>query len=153
MGPLRKFLKFSASDRRLLLEATMGVFLARLTVRLIPFRYIRDFLSTRSTSIEKGIGNPERDIRAVEIALSRAERLFPRSKRCLPRAIAAFVMLRRRGYQPILSLGLRSARDSSPLAAHAWISVGCRIVADKDQAADFTTVLTVRCLDRRALWF
>src|SRR4051812_46332510 len=115
MQPLRKFLILPAPDKRMLLEAVLGLLLARLSVRAIPFRFIHAFLRGRAPSA--GGDNPVRDIKAIETALWRAERVFSRQRRCLPRAIAAFVMLRRRGYQPTLSLGLRPERGPLPFAA------------------------------------
>jgi transglutaminase-like putative cysteine protease len=41
---------------------------------------------------------------------------------CLPRALAAHAMLRRRGIASRLCLGV--ARDERQLMAHAWIEIG-----------------------------
>src|SRR5512135_610321 len=41
---------------------------------------------------------------------------------CLPRALAAHAMLRRRGIASRLCLGV--ARDRGELAAHAWVEIG-----------------------------
>jgi hypothetical protein len=41
---------------------------------------------------------------------------------CLPRALAAHAMLRRRGIASRLCVGV--AREGSELAAHAWVEVG-----------------------------
>lgn len=41
---------------------------------------------------------------------------------CLPRALAAHAMLRRRGIASRLCLGV--ARDGNALAAHAWVEIG-----------------------------
>jgi len=45
---------------------------------------------------------------------------------CLPRALAAQAMLRRRGIASRLCLGV--ARDGEALAAHAWLELGREIV-------------------------
>ena len=41
---------------------------------------------------------------------------------CLPRALAAQAMLRRRGIASRLCLGV--TREGGPLAAHAWVEIG-----------------------------
>jgi hypothetical protein len=54
---------------------------------------------------------------------------------CLPSALAAYAMLRRRGIASRLCLGV--ARDGSDLAAHAWIEVGGRRLVGGEDAARF----------------
>jgi hypothetical protein len=55
---------------------------------------------------------------------------------CLPRALAAHAMLRRRGIASRLCLGV--ARNGSELAAHAWIEVGEKKIIGGDEAGRFT---------------
>ena len=55
---------------------------------------------------------------------------------CLPRALAAHAMLRRRGIASRLCLGV--ARHGRELAAHAWIEVGETKIIGADEAADLT---------------
>ncbi|MGV3633975.1 MAG: lasso peptide biosynthesis B2 protein [Pseudorhodoplanes sp.] len=51
---------------------------------------------------------------------------------CLPRALAAHAMLRRRGIASKLCLGV--ARDGRDITAHAWIETGGRVlVGGEDQ--------------------
>jgi hypothetical protein len=55
---------------------------------------------------------------------------------CLPRAVAAHAMLRRRGIASRLCLGV--ARDQGALAAHAWVEVGTNRIVGGTEAAEFT---------------
>ncbi len=55
---------------------------------------------------------------------------------CLPRALAAHAMLRRRGIANRLCLGV--ARNERGLEAHAWIEVGERKIVGGHEAASFT---------------
>jgi hypothetical protein len=55
---------------------------------------------------------------------------------CLPRALAAHAMLRRRGITSKLCLGV--ARSGSGFAAHAWIEVGEERIIGGAAAAGFT---------------
>jgi|ERR1700728_876837 len=55
---------------------------------------------------------------------------------CLPRALAAHAMLRRRGIASRLCLGV--AREEGALTAHAWVEVGAEKVVGGHQAARFT---------------
>jgi hypothetical protein len=55
---------------------------------------------------------------------------------CLPRALAAHAMLRRRGIASRLCLGV--ARDRGALSAHAWIEIGDDKVVGGAEADGFT---------------
>ena len=55
---------------------------------------------------------------------------------CLPRALAAHAMLRRRGIASRLCLGVK--RKSGAVDAHAWVETGCDRIVVGAEAADFT---------------
>jgi hypothetical protein len=55
---------------------------------------------------------------------------------CLPRALAAHAMLRRRGIASRLCLGV--ARNGEQITAHAWTEVDERKVIGGEDAASFT---------------
>ena len=59
---------------------------------------------------------------------------------CLPRALAAHAMLRRRGIASRLCLGL--ARDRGALNAHAWIEIGNDKIVGGAEADGFTPLAT-----------
>lgn len=55
---------------------------------------------------------------------------------CLPRALAAHAMLRRRGIASRLCLGV--ARENGALAAHAWVEIGNDKIVGGAEAERFT---------------
>jgi hypothetical protein len=55
---------------------------------------------------------------------------------CLPRALAAYAMLRRRGIASRLCLGV--ARDRGALSAHAWVEIGDDKIVGGAEAGGFT---------------
>ena len=55
---------------------------------------------------------------------------------CLPRALAAHAMLRRRGIASRLCLG--AAREGGALAAHAWVEIGEDKIVGGADAEGFT---------------
>jgi len=59
---------------------------------------------------------------------------------CLPRALAAHAMLRRRGIASRLCLGV--ARDRGALGAHAWVEIGSDKIVGGAEADGFTRVAT-----------
>src|ERR1700749_4956154 len=59
---------------------------------------------------------------------------------CLPRALAAHAMLRRRGIASRLCLGV--ARDRDALSAHAWVEIGDDKIVGGAEADGFTPIAT-----------
>ena len=59
---------------------------------------------------------------------------------CLPRALAAHAMLRRRGIASRLCLGV--ARDREVLSAHAWVEIGDDKIIGGAEAGGFTRLAT-----------
>jgi Transglutaminase-like superfamily len=59
---------------------------------------------------------------------------------CLPRALAAHAMLRRRGIASRLCLGV--ARDRDALSAHAWVEIGDDKIVGGAEAGGFTRLAT-----------
>src|ERR1700734_1149384 len=55
---------------------------------------------------------------------------------CLPRALAAHAMLRRRGIASRLCLGV--AREAGELGAHAWVEIGQNKIVGGTEADGFT---------------
>jgi hypothetical protein len=120
--------------RRLYLrEAGIMLALARLAVRLLP-----------SARLFAWAGRPPKHLRrfatdeARWIAWAVAQRGGAPgiNALCLPRALAAHAMLRRRGIASRLCLGV--ARNGDVVAAHAWIEVGGRAIVGGEEAAGFT---------------
>jgi hypothetical protein len=121
--------------RRFLAEAAVALTVARLAVRFLPpawvfarvGRFPRRIKRFRSEEIEWISW-------AVETAGS-----SPRIQAlCLPRAIAAQSMLRRRGIASRLCLGV--ARRANRLVAHAWVEIGQDIIVGGVEAHGFTKI-------------
>ena len=125
--------------RRLYLrEATVVLVVARLAVRFLPAawilawarrapRHANRFVVTEATGWVRW---------AVETVAEK-----PRMQAaCLPRALAAQAMLRRRGLASRLCLGV--AREGEGLSAHAWLELGQdMIIMGEAQAVRFTRLV------------
>ncbi len=114
----------SSADRLLVCEATLLLALAGLIVVMLPFGRLASWLARA----------PEKSGTADEVLLLRtrkavtaAARNVPWNAVCLPQAIAAKVILARRGCGSSFHLG--AAFDGKgKLTAHAWLEAGGTVV-------------------------
>lgn len=126
-------MKTGTRRRIYLREAAVMLMLARLAVRFVsparlfawadrPPRRIRRFAADEAGwvawAVESLAGKPW--INAL----------------CLPQALAAHAMLRRRGIVSRLCLGV--ARRDGAIAAHAWVEVGAAKIVGQREATSFT---------------
>jgi hypothetical protein len=135
---LRSYYRLPQQDRRLVREAGTLLLFAWLAIRVVPFRRLAPRLG-RSQLESPAAQSPDAVAiaRRVAWAINVAARQYPWVMNCFPRAIAAKLMLRRRGVEATLYLGVR--RDAA-LKAHAWVRVGPFIVTGRQEHVRFTVV-------------
>jgi hypothetical protein len=104
-------------------EALFCLLTASVVARLAPFRWLRAYLGHFDTREPVGL-HPDQEVLALRVrGLIRGVcRALGWKPRCLARALAATVMLRRRGLQPTLYLGIPTGDPN--LRAHAWVRCG-----------------------------
>ncbi len=115
----------------LLLEAVCSLALARVGLRLLPFRRLAATLGERQ-AVTAALRSPETQDRAEEVgwALGALARLTPWKSNCLTQAVAAQWMLGRRHIPSTLYLGVaRGTAEPGTMAAHAWVACGARTIA------------------------
>ena len=131
----KTFLAMGGPDRLLVCESTAMLALARLIVLTVPFRILARWLSRA----------PETDccdqllLVRVRRAVTTAARNVPWNAVCLPQAIAAKAMLRRRGIGSVLHFGVAKHRDHS-LDAHAWLDAAGIGVTGFPVGSEFTEI-------------
>ena len=124
--PLRRFGEVGGHRRALVAEAVAWLWLARLALILIPFPTIAKRLGTFvPPSDERAVRARTRTAQAelaAEIgwAVTRSARYVPFNAVCLPQAMAARMMLKRRGVASVMHFGAAKGKDK-PLDAHAWL--------------------------------
>lgn len=115
-------------ERALLAEAVTGLLAARLKIAALPFRKIAKGLGefvppgdARIASVRAPApADRTRTAEQVRWAVTRAARHVPFRAVCLPQAMAAHAMLRRRGIASAMHFGARRG-DEKPIDAHAWL--------------------------------
>ena len=122
MVPLSRFWKLALTDKLLLIEALFLLGLAQVGVRTLSFATLRTVLTRisriapRTTALTHTSPTRQRIIWAVEAAGQH----FPAVGTCLTQALAAYVLLRRRGCETNLRIGV-SRDPTGKFAAHAWL--------------------------------
>lgn len=133
----------SSHELLLFLEAVLLLAVARLHVRFVKFRHYSRVLGTqcgKGAPPFKPWSQPERDeISAIGQEIHRAANNVPWNAVCLPQAITGKWMLKRRGIDSELYLGV--AKDGSlGLKAHAWLLAGNVPVTGVDISAEYKQV-------------
>ncbi len=131
MRLLRRVIKFFAlswRDQRLFMEAFCLTGVVRLTILLLPFRWLAPFLGKHmmESPTKEGVvklAAAQRIGRVVETV----SRYTPWESKCLVQAIVGKIMLRQRGINNTLYLGV-GRNEGKSLVAHAWLRCGERII-------------------------
>ena len=122
-----KFFSHPARDRWFLIEALAWLWCAKLLLLIFPFRWIAPRLGKRVES-PANIAESERHIAMrISWAVQAVARNVPLNLVCLPQAIAAKWMLRRRSIPSTLYFGICRGQTEE-LNAHAWLRSGDRIL-------------------------
>ncbi|MCI0435345.1 MAG: lasso peptide biosynthesis B2 protein [Gemmatimonadetes bacterium] len=138
MKRLERLARLPPRDWLLLIEATLVLGIASAAVRLLTFpRVARRLGEFRKESPEGEARAAVTAARRIRWAVFAASRRLPWKPLCLPQAIAAKIMLRRRGIASTLYLGV-DRKDG--FEAHAWVRVGRTIVTGGASHASYVVV-------------
>lgn len=120
-----RYRSLTPTKRLLISEAIFFLLLARIQILILPFSRIASALgSLHEPSSRLATGtNPVDSQPAHEVswAIQRAAAFLPFRLLCLPRALAGFRMLARRGVHARLHFGVPPQEHSRGLTTHAWL--------------------------------
>jgi len=126
---LLRFGQIDPHSRALLVEAVACLLAARLALAFIPFprlaRHLGSFVppaDAHAVAVRAETAPQRQAQSADEIgwAVTRSARYVPFKAACLAQAMAARVMLRRRGVQSVMHFGAAKGKEG-PFDAHAWL--------------------------------
>lgn len=135
MRRLVRFFRLPGYDRRALLEALFLLTIVRLMLAFTPFEVAARRLDAMGEpraqtrvgpQSEYPEGRAEADAEVLLWAIRAAARVVPRAT-CLVQALGARVLLRRRGLESELHVGVARA-STGDFEAHAWLERHGRIV-------------------------
>src|SRR4051794_30770730 len=119
MRRIARFLRRPPGERLLLVQALVWVTLVRLGLTLLPFRKLQRLLAPLLRPRRAPIPHAAQQAPFISYAVKRSARYVPRAT-CLTQALAAQLMLARRGLPSRLQIGV--ARSSAgEFSAHAWL--------------------------------
>ena len=128
MGRLRRVFRLSTQKKILLFQATLLLTATRLGLHVLSFARLRSLLAryvgvggAKHGALQHGALDP------IVWAVEAVSRQIPAIGTCLTQALAAHVLLARRGVQSDLRIGVM--RDGSgKFIAHAWLEKDGRIL-------------------------
>jgi hypothetical protein len=138
---MRSFFRLTPAEKYMILEACCYVGVTRVISRVVPFRWIAKVL-VRPVGSRNGRSTEDLvTARRVGWAVSAVSRTRVLHAVCLGQAIAAHLMLKRRGIRSDLFLGV--AHEGSQMIAHAWVTSGDFIVTGAGGHERFAVVSTL----------
>lgn len=137
---VRRVLKLSGEDCRLLAEASLLLMLASAAIALLPFRRLPDLLGSKSASPKEESCDPGQ-LRRLCWAVEATARRLPWRTVCFQKGVALHWMFRRRGLASQLHYGV-GRLDENALGAHVWVSHGGSIVMGGEVASKFVRLAT-----------
>lgn len=144
MKLFRKFLRLPTAEQRFLIEVVLLLEAIKLGMRLLPFRILRRLLARVADAAPARLrhaDHPSAD--RIAWAVETASRHTPGLKTCLTQALAAQVLLARRGYPALLRLGVAKG-EREQFQAHAWVESEGKIVIGGSELERYTPLAVLK---------
>ena len=126
MKRLLKFIKLQRTDKILCAEALLIVISVALVLRFVPFRVFKASLSKGLSCEIKNAPADWAKIKKIVRSVSFFSRFVPFTT-CLTNALAAMLLMRRKGQHSVLRIGV--TRDAEQrFKAHAWLETNGHVI-------------------------
>jgi hypothetical protein len=135
---------------QLLVKTYLLLLVVRLGLWMVPFPKLRAWVQARgqkpglsiTPEMSEQASPPAQGWQMAVWAIEKAARYSPGQTKCLARALVAQILLQRRGYQPILQLGVKKL-PTGTIHAHAWVELNSQVViGGLDNLADYSVLRT-----------
>ncbi|WP_299407083.1 lasso peptide biosynthesis B2 protein [Acaryochloris sp. IP29b_bin.148] len=145
MLPVLKFFRLRRRDRALLSKTFILLTAIRFGLWLLPFQTLRKLLDNISHPRQpQDAPPPPRSVNRMTWMVNTGSRYMPGHVKCLARALATEVLLRRHHHNPQLRIGVTKT-SSGQLEAHAWVELeGQVVIGQVDDLARFTPMPALR---------
>ena len=135
MRLVNKWRRLSAARRAAVFEGLAAVAFVRLTLRLVPWR-MWEGGGVRFPRARTSRSRAQPSVEDIAWAVRRVSRAVPGAT-CLTQALAARLLLSRRGYDSRLEIGVTRV-PGSRLRAHAWLKTNDLVVIGGRDAVGYT---------------
>ena len=135
MTRLGRFLRLHPADRRLLVTAALLQAAIRLGLAVLPYRRLRELVD-RLARVGPRRRLPQDSAERIAWAVTWASHSVPGAT-CLTQALAAKVLLERRGRPARVRAGI-TRTEGEGLLAHAWVESDGRVVLGGEDLARYT---------------
>jgi hypothetical protein len=141
-GVCAKWRRKTQAERLDLMEAFALLGVARFLILVMPFRWLATSLGRRmNESSAQTSASDLNHARRIGRAVRTAANYTPWESVCLPQAVAAQWMLKRRHIAGTLYLGLAKDKEKpGELSAHAWLRCGAIIIVGAQEYRRFKVV-------------
>lgn len=142
-GFLAKFRKFEWEERCALAEAMVLVFISAPLVRFLSLPNIARLAELGPIGAPPGAERHEELVDMVSLAVDRAAKRSPLRAVCFEQALAAQIMLRRRGIDATLLYGVGIGKlTGEDIDAHVWVRSGAYPVVGEPEPGHFAVLMT-----------
>ena len=148
MERLTRFLRRPAPDRVLLIQATLLLLAIRVGLATVRFATLRNGLSKLCSGVEARQPATANDVDKDRViwAVEAIGRRIPSVGTCLTQALAAYVLLGRRGHHSNLRIGV--TRDpKGTFVAHAWLEKDGTVLIGGDWSDKYTPMPALNGLE------
>jgi hypothetical protein len=142
MSPIRRFFRLTADDRHLLIQAFALQSAVAVGLRVLRFDTVRRLVARASGSPVDRLVDLSHTSKQVARAVAVSSRYLGTASTCLTEALAATVLLGRRGCPSHIAIGVRLSAQAS-LKAHAWVEVGDSVVLGDPAPGEFVRLATL----------
>jgi hypothetical protein len=119
MNRVKKFISLHNADKRLTLASLCTVGAVRIGLWMLPYRIVRVLLETLEKRPVFKACDSTPSVDRIIWAVKAASAVLPAAT-CLVQALSAKLLLTRRGYRPVLRIGVAKDKNGQ-LDAHAWL--------------------------------
>ena len=123
-----KWRRLSADERATFLHALFLVPAMHVIVRVVGYNRLQGWVANTPPRVRRPDLPTAHAVRTCVVSISRVKRLSPARGNCLSQSLALSRLMRARGLDPTLRLGVRLT--DAKFDAHAWVEYDGRVLND-----------------------
>jgi Transglutaminase-like superfamily len=147
MGKILKFLRFSSTEQRVLIQSFFLLSMIRMGLFVLPFKSLLTLVNNMKLTNSVRHTNNRILSNRITWAIEKASRYVPFTT-CLSKAFALQVLFSKQGYSSFLRIGI-SKNENEQLEAHAWVECKGQVVMG--YCPDFTRYKVMQYLDEKTI--